>query len=132
MPEKYRILVVDDLRDWRLTLRGLLADEGYEVEVAGSLPEALTFLESRSFDLALLDLRLDETDEDNTEGLTLADKIKKSWPGVKVIIITGYGTPKIMREALEPNVEGQSLVADYVPKAETEDLVRIVRQTLPQ
>jgi two-component system, NtrC family, nitrogen regulation response regulator NtrX len=131
MPEKlYRILVVDDLPDWRSTLGGLLEDEGYEVQVAGSSSQALELLASNRFDLAVLDLRLDETDEGNTEGLNLAAKIKKRLPEVKIVIITGYGTPEIMRKALEPDAEGDKLAANYVPKTETEDLVSVVRETL--
>ncbi|HET90710.1 MAG TPA: response regulator [Chloroflexi bacterium] len=132
MSENHRILVVDDLPDWRATLKGLLEDEGYKVQAAKSAPQALEFLKSDRFDLAVLDIRLDETDEDNTEGLDLAAEIKKHWPGVKIVIITGYGTPEIMREALEPDAEGDKLAANYVPKTETEDLVSIVRATLAQ
>ncbi len=130
MPENHRILVVDDLPDWRSTIGGLLEDEGYEVQVAGSSPQALELLESNCFDLAVLDIRLDETDEGNTEGLNLASEIKKRWPGVKIVIITGYGTPEIMKEALEPDAKGNKLAANYVPKTETEDLVSVVRETL--
>ncbi|MCP4603515.1 MAG: response regulator [Proteobacteria bacterium] len=125
-----KILVVDDLPDWRVTLNGLLSDEGYDVRVAGSLPQALELLGTDQFDLAVLDIRLDETDEDNTEGLDLAAKINERWPGVKIIIITGYGTPEIMKRVFEPDAQGQKLAVNYIPKTETEDLVRIVRETL--
>lgn len=133
MPDKrHRILVVDDLPDWRLTLGGLLEDEGYDIEVAGSSSEALELLRADHFDLAVLDIRLDETDEGNTEGINLAAEIRARWPKVRVVFITGYGTPDIMREALEPDPEGRRLAANYIPKTETEDLVRIVRRTLNQ
>lgn len=133
MPDtRHKILVVDDLLDWRVTLRGLLVDEGYDVQVAGSFAAALALLETNHFDLALLDMRLDETDEDNTEGLDLAAKIKERWPGVKIVIITGYGTSEIMRRALEPDAQGKKLAANYIPKTETEDLVQIVREALAQ
>lgn len=132
LEKRHRILVVDDLPDWRSTLGGLLEDEGYEVQVAGTSSRALEILGSDHFDLAVLDIRLDETDEGNTEGLSLAAEIKKHWPEVKIVIITGYGTPEIMREALEPDTDGNTLAADYIPKTETEELVRIVRKTLEQ
>ena len=129
---RHKILVVDDLSDWRVTLGGLLEDEGYAVQVAGSSDAALSLLASDHFDLALLDMRLDETDESNTEGLDLADKIRQRWPEVKVIIITGYGTSDTMKRAMEPDVQGRILVADYIPKTETEELVRVVRRVLAQ
>jgi len=129
---RHKILVVDDLSDWRQTLKGVLVDAGYDVQVADSSSSALKLLETGRFDLAVLDMRLDETDEDNTEGLDLAAEIRRRWPIVKAIIITAYGTPDTMRRALGPDVQGQRLVADYIPKTQTEELVHVVRRVLAQ
>jgi len=129
---RHRILVVDDLPDWRKTLGGLLKDAGYEVQVAGSSAAALALLRSGHFDLALLDMRLDESDEDNREGLNLADEIRQHWPAVKVVIITGYGTPDTLRRAREPDARGQRLAEEYIPKNQTEDLVQVVQRVLAQ
>jgi CheY-like chemotaxis protein len=130
MTDKQKILVVDDLADWRATLSGLLEDAGYTVQVAESSTEALNLLESQRFDLAVLDMRLDETDEDNTEGLDLAADIKGRWPATKVVIVTGYGTPGTMRKAMEPDAKGRRLVDNYVPKTQAEDLIQIVQGLL--
>jgi CheY-like chemotaxis protein len=127
-----KILVVDDLPDWRITLGGLLADEGYDVQVAGSSHGALELLEADRFDLAVLDMRLDETDEGDKEGLDLAAEIGNRWPSVKVVIITGYGTPKVMKRALEPDIRGRKLAVNYIPKTEAGDLVKIVQKALTQ
>ena len=129
---RHKILVVDDLPDWRATLGGLLEDAGYDVQVAESFPAALKLLETSHFDLAVLDMRLDETDESNTEGLDLATKINQHWPATRVVVITGYGTPDTMRRAMEPDAEGRRLVANYIPKTQTDELVRIVREVLAQ
>ncbi|MBI1881080.1 MAG: response regulator, partial [Chloroflexi bacterium] len=56
---KGRILVVDDLPDWRKTLSGILLDEGYEVQTASSREESLRLLTAGRFHLAILDVRLD-------------------------------------------------------------------------
>ena len=130
--KQQKILVVDDLPDWRATLGGLLVDEGYDVEVADSSTRALELLETSHFDLAVLDMRLDETDEGNTEGLNLAAEIKQHWPAIKLVMITGYGTPDTMRRAMEPDAQGRRLVANYIPKTETEELVQVVREVLAQ
>jgi CheY-like chemotaxis protein len=129
----HKILVVDDLPDWRNTISGVLTDEGYQVEMAASTPEALGLLHHSHFDLAILDMRLDESDENNTEGLDiLAKEIRKSWPDVKAIILTGYGTPETQKRALEPDIQGQRLVEDFVEKTETEGLVQTVKRVLAQ
>ena len=39
-----------------------------------------------------LDVRLDESDEDNQDGLLLMEDIHREWPSTAVIILTGYGT----------------------------------------
>ena len=127
-----KILVVDDVRDWRTTLGGLFEDAGYDVRVAASSARALELLRTDQFDLAVLDMRLDETDEGNTEGLDLAAEIKQHWPATKVVIITGYGTTDTMRRAMEPDAQGRRLVANYIPKTETEELVKIVQEVLAQ
>jgi|YNPNPStandDraft_1061719.scaffolds.fasta_scaffold11615_4 DNA-binding NtrC family response regulator len=131
MANRQKILVVDDLPDWRATLSGLLADEGYEVYVADSSDSALNLISAHhGFDLALIDMRLDESDEENTEGLDLAAKIKQRWPATKVLIITGYGTSEAIKRAMEPDSQGRRLVENFIPKTETENLVHLVQETL--
>ena len=128
----HKILVVDDLSDWRKTLKGVLVDAGYDVQVADSSSSAVKLLETDRFDLAVLDMRLDESDEDNTEGLDLATEIKQRWPTTKVVMITGYGTPDTMKRAMEPDAQGRRLVANYIPKTQTEELIQVVRKALAQ
>ena len=99
-----KVLVVDDLPDWRVTLSGLLIDQGYDVQVASSLDDAMELLESESFRVAILDVRLDETDEDNRDGLFLMRRIKERWSSVDVIILTGYADVGMAQEALIPTM----------------------------
>lgn len=130
LQREQKILVVDDLQDWRQTLGGLLKDAGYRVEVADSTGTAMETIASNGFDLALIDIRLDESDEDNVEGLELAEKIRERWPEMKIIIITGYGTPERMKRAMEPDARGQRLASEYIPKTQTEELVSTVEGVL--
>jgi CheY-like chemotaxis protein len=129
--KKHRILVVDDLDDWQMTLSGLLREEGYEVDVADSSRSALKLLQSKKFELAILDIRLDETDENNTQGLDLASGIKHRWASVKIIIITGYDNPEIVKRAMEPQrSNGKRLADDFIPKTETDLLIKSVGSLL--
>ena len=126
-----RILVVDDLPDWRETISGMLTDEGFEVDVAGSSAEALTLLKKSHFDLAVLDMRLDESDEDNAEGLEyLAQEIRDNWPDMKTIVLTGYGTQEHIQQALQPDTNNRTLVDDFMQKTETEVLVQNIQNLL--
>ena len=125
-----KLLVVDDIRDWQVTIGGVLTDNGYDVATAGSMADAMLLLDENDYDLALLDMRLDETDEENVDGLKLAEKIRERWPQVKVVIVTGYGTPEIVQKTMEPNADGKRLAEDYVPKDNTDKLVKTVREIL--
>lgn len=127
-----KVLVVDDIKDWRTTISGILQDNGYQVDVADSSQQATELLAANAYGLALLDLRLDETNEDNIEGLELAKSIQSRWPQVKVVMITGYGTPEVLKKAMEPDSNGKRLVADYLPKGDTDKLVKTVQRVLNQ
>jgi CheY-like chemotaxis protein len=125
-----KVLVVDDVEDWQLTLRGMLRKIGCEVILAGSLVEAREALRKDKVDLAVLDMRLDERDEANTEGLDLAKEIQSQWPDTKVIIATGYSTQEILKRAWEPAEKNQKLVADFIPKNEIDSLIARAKKAL--
>lgn len=130
MNAKPKLLVVDDIRDWQITIGGVLTDNGYDVATAGSMEDAILLLENNYYDLALLDMRLDETDEGNQDGLKLAETIRDRWPKVKVVIVTGYGTPEVIQKTMEPDASGKSLAEDYIPKDNTDKLVKTVQLIL--
>ena len=97
------ILVVDDVVDWQKTLSVLLTDEGYEVLAVGDRESAFETVKARELSLAIIDIRLDETDEDNAAGLDLASEVKDIQIGLPVIIITGYATTDAIVRALRPD-----------------------------
>jgi two-component system NtrC family response regulator len=129
-PMGKRVLVVDDVEDWQKTILGLLADEGYEVVAVGDRESALEAVKAGRFDLAVIDIRLDETDEDNTAGLSLASEVKSVLTDLPVVIITGYQTPETVARAMRPDEMGQTLAVDFVQKTAAVELVDIVNRTL--
>ena len=125
-----RILIVDDLPDWCATIGRLLTDEGYRVCVAESADKALTLLTKTPVDLAVVDIRLDDSDEANVQGLDLADQIKRDWPAVQVIILTGYPTLHTVERVMQPRGAGSRCAEAYVEKDRPDELVKMVRQAL--
>lgn len=121
-----KILVVDDLPDVRSTAGGILRDAGYLTRAAPSRQEALNILENERFHVAILDVRLDESDEDNREGMELMREINHSYPAVTVIIMTGYADAQIVRQSLEP-VNGKQPAYCVVFKEEMSMLPEKVR-----
>ena len=126
MTKPIHVLVVDDLPDWRETLSGWLTDLGYNTQTAGTRVEARSLSSKQRFDVAILDVRLDEAEEDDTGGLELAQEFKQRFPQMPLIIITGYGTPERMKRALEPDSTGTRLAEAYVSKWQMEELLAVV------
>ena len=122
-----RILIVDDVPDWRTTLSGILLDEGYDVRTAAGREEALRLLEAERFHLAVLDVRLDESDEDNREGLTLMRQIKAKDPTVSIIILTGYADVSMVQEARRPQCNGVALAYSFVEKPRSQELIAVIK-----
>lgn len=125
-----KVLIVDDIQDWRVTLSGLLMDQGYEVQVASSVDSALQRLENESFHVAILDVRLDESNEDNRDGLVLMRKIKERWPSIEVIILTGYAEINMAQEALNSDASGNRFAHSFLEKTQTNELTKQIELAL--
>jgi CheY-like chemotaxis protein len=125
-PEKGRVLVVDDLPDVQATLLGLLMDKGYDTRFASNKFEALQILSMEQFHIAILDIRLDETDEDNKDGLLLMREIKSLYPNIATIILTGHADVRAVREALQPDSDGISPAFGFIEKSEIDEIPNCV------
>ena len=81
------ILIVDDEDSIRISLRGILEDEGYTVVEAESGQAAIDYLNANSIDLVLLDVWMPGMD-----GLETLSHIHQSDPDLPVVMISGHGT----------------------------------------
>ncbi|MCH9807352.1 MAG: sigma-54 dependent transcriptional regulator [Alphaproteobacteria bacterium] len=82
------ILIVDDEADIRDLISGILEDEGHAPRVARDSDEALRSIEERRPQLVILDIWLQGSRLDGLEVLTI---IKKAYPELPVVIISGHG-----------------------------------------
>ena len=95
-----KILIVEDFVDWRELLSGLLQREGHQVAAVSTLEEARAYIETTAdLDLAILDIRLVETDDTNQDGMHLLAEIRERQASTRVIMITGHGTMETQRRA---------------------------------
>ncbi len=92
--EQIKILLVDDEKEFVDTLkeRIQLRDLGPNVALNGE--EALRIVDDEVPDVMVLDLRMPGID-----GLEVLERVKKSYPEVQVIILTGHGSKKDEKEA---------------------------------
>ena len=82
------ILIVDDERDIRELVSGVLSDEGYDCRTAGDSSSALEAIDAKRPSLVLLDVWLHGSPMD---GLEVLDAIKVREPDLPVIIFSGHG-----------------------------------------
>ncbi|MCH4892862.1 MULTISPECIES: nitrogen assimilation response regulator NtrX [unclassified Sphingomonas] len=85
---KLDILVVDDERDIRELVAGVLEDEGYETRDAADSDAALEAVAARRPSLVLLDVWLQGS---RLDGLELLEEIKRRDPSIPVLVISGHG-----------------------------------------
>ena len=107
-----KVLVVDDEIDFVEMLSLRLEEEGEKVTPAYSGKECLETMENKEIDVVILDIKMPGMD-----GIETLREIKKRFPLVEVIMLTGHGT-------IETAVEGMKLGAfDYLLKpADFDDL----------
>jgi two-component system response regulator HydG len=91
----FSILVVDDESDTCRNLYDILTDLGYAVDTAENGPAALELVQQKTYDVALLDLKMPGMD-----GLTLYREIKKLSAGTVAIIVTAYASGSTQGDAL--------------------------------
>ncbi len=104
-----RLLVVDDVADWRETLESVLKSE-CEVISADGYEAAWRLIQQREVDLAIVDLRLSPTDENNREGLKILELLTNY--RINAIVLTGYPEEEVKRE-----VEEKYKAFEFIDKA---------------
>lgn len=113
---KANILVADNEPDYLETVRDFLQREGFRVLPAASPAEAVQILEQGGVDLAVIDIRLvNDNDERDTSGLGV---VKKYAPHVPKILLTRWPRYEDVREALSGQLDGLPNAVDFVAKQE--------------
>jgi DNA-binding NtrC family response regulator len=116
--QKFRVLVVDDETDFLETFVDRLQMRDVNVEGVESGEKALELLKNKLFDVVILDVKMPGMD-----GVSTLREIKKRWPLMEVIMLTGHAS-------VESGIEGMKLGAyDYIMKpADIDDLMDKMQQ----
>jgi len=111
--EKMKMMLVDDEERFLSTTKKLLSRKGYDVLTASSGTEALDILRTHDIHVVILDVKMPGMD-----GIETLKAIKRTYPLVEVIMLTGHGT-------VDSAVEGlKSGATDYLTKpTDVEDLI---------
>lgn len=81
-----KILVIDDERSIRNSLKEILIDEGYEAEVAENGVQGLSMVEKEKYDVIFCDIKMPEMD-----GMEVLDKLMQMGIDAAVVMISGHG-----------------------------------------
>lgn len=120
MVEKAKILIVDDDENIRKTMKAILEEENYSVDLATNGKEAIQMTNEKMYNLALLDIRLPDI-----EGVELLQLLKEYVPRTRKIMVTGY--PTIQNAVMAINKKADAYLLKPV---DIEKLLQIVKEQL--
>ena len=92
------ILIVDDERDIRELISDILEDEGFTTRLAGNSDEAMASIGQEPPALLILDIWLKDS---NMDGIDILKTVKRDYPDVPVVIISGHGNIEIAVAAIK-------------------------------
>jgi two-component system response regulator RegA len=112
-PANDRLLLVDDDAVFVDVLARALRKRGFEVETAREFQIALTVIEQRQHDFAVVDLKMP-----GGSGLTLVERLKQRNPGMRIVMLTGFASVATAVEAIKLGA------IHYLPKpADADEIV---------
>jgi len=115
-----KVLVVDDERGVRVSTKGFLALQGYNVSEAGSGQEALALLERDAYDLMVLDIVMP-----GMSGIEVMRRARQLRPGLLIVVLTAHANLDSAIAAVKSNV------TDYLLKpCEPNDLALTIERAL--
>jgi two-component system response regulator AtoC len=112
------VLLIDDEKNMRLSVKTLLSDEGYETRAVESAEEGLMLLGHEEFLMVITDARLG-----GMSGYDFLAKARAQWPDLPLLMITAYATPKLAVQAIKAGAN------DYLAKPfAPEELILAVKR----
>lgn len=120
MNQNAKVLIVDDDENIRNTMKAILEDEGYLVDLAATGNEAVEKTQNIAYNIALLDIRLPDM-----EGVELLKLMKDATPRTRKIMVTGYPSMQNAITALNRNAD-----AYLIKPVNVEKLLNTVKEQL--
>jgi DNA-binding NarL/FixJ family response regulator len=126
MAQAATVLVADNDDEALRRQKEALSSEGFKVVTASGPDEAKEVLRSQQVDIAVLDIRLnDDDDETDISGIELAET---EAPGVSKVLTTVWTNEKIISLAQRLKDEGK--IEDWVPEKQTESILKVAWKTV--
>ncbi len=117
-PDPIRLLLIDDEVGYVNVLSNRLSKRNFEVGKACSASEAFQIMRQRDFDVAILDLKMEDMD-----GIEILKILKKMAPELAVIMLTGHGSAEAAHEGIKQGA------FDYLTKpCNFDELIRKIQE----
>ena len=116
----HKILVVDDDESIRSTVKAILEEEGYQVDLASTGQEAIQKTKENKYNVALLDIRLPDI-----EGVELLGLLKEGIPRIRKIMVTGY--PSIQNSVAAVNKRADAYL---IKPVDPDNLLAVVEEQI--
>ncbi|HLA41919.1 MAG TPA: response regulator [Aggregatilineales bacterium] len=100
--ENRRALIVEDRSDWQNIIAKALTSMDWEYDIASNFEQALTLVESKYYDLAVIDPVLDNANKYNRDGLRVMAELHKKSPHTHILVVSGSVTQEVLRN--DPDV----------------------------
>ncbi len=128
MKEKVSILIVDDNPGMTETMKDILDDKEYKVDVAGDGYRAIEMIKEKTYDVVLMDIKMP-----GINGVETFKEVKRISPLTKVMMMTAYSVEELVKEALKEGAYGIiykplniNKVLEFIEKAEKGSFILIV------
>jgi DNA-binding NtrC family response regulator len=119
---RIKLLLVDDEEGFVNVIANRMSKRGIDATKALSGTDALKAIRRQDFDVAVVDLKMQEMD-----GIELLKILKKMIPEMPVIVLTGHGSERAAEEGIEYGA------FDYLTKpCEIDELMQKIREALPR
>lgn len=118
------VLVVEDEQEWQgIYTRNAHPLHSGLLRTAKDLAEAVEAIEEMAFAVAFVDIRLDENDDENTDGLKVLELLRRSGDHTSAVMLTGHGTVGITRDALKEFDAYEALEKAEIDPQQIQELV---------
>ena len=119
MPDKIKILIIDDEEVVCSSCERFLEEEGYDVQTVYNGRDGIKLIDENKYDIVITDLKMP-----GMSGMQILEYVKDNHPDVRVIMITGYSTSANEEESVSRGA------SDYLPKPfAPSELLAVVKKT---
>lgn len=131
MTQNFRALIVDDDNSWQQIMSEILIDNGFDVDIASTLDEAVESLKATPHRLAVVDLSLSASDHHNQDGLRVLDHVRRLDPNCRSVLLTGFATVEIAVKALTEHNAFTFLRKESFKRSEFKDIIKRILISAP-